>query len=691
MRVDTDAPLPVMEAFFGHDKRPIYTWNGSELAFYHFDDGAVRTYLLPIEKQKIFEINDFFNQFAHSEPQAISEGARSQLNALTALRLCMELSRGTWLMRLDADNHSLVLETLNRQDENPVYTWNGSELVCYRFDDGVERKYILPIEEDSHRKVDNFFNRLPLNTLEPISEDGRSQLYALADVANHSELSSHARLVRVDAGKGMSASQFFRKQDRSPLYLWNGSELVFYYFDDGAVRRCLLPVEKDNHRNVDDFFNRLPLNELQIIAEDDRSELHALTALWNHSELSARAQLMRIEAGKDLTVPQSFQELLKKPIYVWDGSELVYYKPIDGAVRKYVLPVEKDNLENLRSLFNSLPLNEPQPLSDETFNRLKLLSSRLFRFVVDIRGDVWFAPEGTPNETIPGHGHMLEGANCLSAGNVYVSADGRELLGVSNKSGDYKPSLSSLFWLFRNLFLHPGTFPFMVPSKLQIVDSRGFMPETVVTSALQLEVTGKCSELSIACAKGSQGPEVKLVIVRGSDSKRSQRPAGGVTDNAGTKKLRTVDFYDYTDFPPEMGALPGCEPEAPLKQGSSASLFAGITEAGGAISSPQDFSAIGNLVDDPSETVGLLSREPEIRPMPRSRRSLFAPRHEESPAASSSQDFSAIGNLADDPLETVELAAREPEARPMPRSRRSLFAAMKEESPAASSSQDFSL
>lgn len=735
MRIDAGENLPLAHLFEGQDKRPVYTWNGNELVFHHFDEEVVRTCVLPVEKEKYREIDNLFNPLPLNAPEAVSESARSELNALTALRFHTEPSHSAWLMHVDADNASTLLETSNLRDNNPVYTWNGSELVCYHIEDGAARRYLLPVEKVNLKSLDSLFNRLLLNELQPISEDGRSLLHAFTALWSSSELWPLMRLMRVDAGRDVSVSESFQGLDKSPVYTWNGKELVFHHFDDeavrtyvlpvekekygeidtyfnrlplnaleavsesaknhlnaltalrfrtelsrsawlmrvdadngslllealnlqdtnpvytwngselvcylpedGAVRSYLLPVEKDNRKNLDRLFNRLPLNELQPVSEDGRRQLQAFSALWNRSELWPHARLMRIDVGEDVSLSEFFQD--ESSIYTWNGSVLRLHTLDDGAVRTHLLPVNKDNLNSLDSLFNPLPLNEPQTVSDETLNQLKLLSSRQFRFVVDKRGDVWFAPEGAPDATIPGHGHMLEGENCLTAGNVFVSADGRELLGVSNKSGDYKPSVSSLFWLFRNLFLHPTTFPFMIPSRLFILESSGLIHENVVMSVLRVAVSWKCAELSTSYETGMQGPEVKTVIVRGSDNKRSQHPMESSSSDLNAKRFRTVNFFDCRDASPEIMELPQRESAAPAMPRSRRFLFADMKEESPAASSSQVFPTALSVEDDSPEIAGLPSHESATPPMPRSRRSLFADMKGESPAASSSQDFS---------------------------------------------------
>ena len=74
------------------------------------------------------------------------------------------------------------------------------------------------------------------------------------------------------------------------------------------------------------------------------------------------------------------------------------------------------------------------------------------RYLVDRNYHAWFAEEGH-SKTIPTHGEMTDGS-CLGAGNITLSDDFTTIVTINHKSGDMKPSFSSIQWLLAILILN---------------------------------------------------------------------------------------------------------------------------------------------------------------------------------------------------------------------------------------------
>lgn len=90
------------------------------------------------------------------------------------------------------------------------------------------------------------------------------------------------------------------------------------------------------------------------------------------------------------------------------------------------------------------------------------------RFVMDCHYQVWFAKEGTPCATIPGHGQMLEGHTCITAGVLRFSKDFKTLE-IDHKSGDYRPAFDSLKWFLAALMVNFEARKIQLPATLSIL------------------------------------------------------------------------------------------------------------------------------------------------------------------------------------------------------------------------------
>lgn len=85
---------------------------------------------------------------------------------------------------------------------------------------------------------------------------------------------------------------------------------------------------------------------------------------------------------------------------------------------------------------------------------LKNLNKATYRFLMDTNAKLWFAEEGSPTPNRPAHFQMtgltFDNAKCLAAGNLKFCKDGCIL--VTNKSGDFHPSPTSLVYFFAALY-----------------------------------------------------------------------------------------------------------------------------------------------------------------------------------------------------------------------------------------------
>lgn len=93
-----------------------------------------------------------------------------------------------------------------------------------------------------------------------------------------------------------------------------------------------------------------------------------------------------------------------------------------------------------------------------TFNLLapkQLEKNKIYRWLVDTDGKLWFANEGSPSMVTPAHfqmtGQVRGKASCLAAGNITFSEQGSVLL-LTNKSGDFMPKPSSLIHFFAAIY-----------------------------------------------------------------------------------------------------------------------------------------------------------------------------------------------------------------------------------------------
>lgn len=90
------------------------------------------------------------------------------------------------------------------------------------------------------------------------------------------------------------------------------------------------------------------------------------------------------------------------------------------------------------------------------------------RFIMDSTYQVWFAEEGTPCAKIPGHGQIIEGRTCLTAG-VLRFSNNIDTLKIDHKSGDYRPQFDSLKWFLAALIINMKTIKIKLPSTLSLL------------------------------------------------------------------------------------------------------------------------------------------------------------------------------------------------------------------------------
>ena len=133
--------------------------------------------------------------------------------------------------------------------------------------------------------------------------------------------------------------------------------------------------------------------------------------------------------------------------------------------------------QNIRNIRHSLDcFLYPIDQLDKLTLVLQQKNAFIVRFVVAQDGVLWFAEEGVPGSNIPAHYQMCsEHANdalCLTAGNVEFSHDYQQIIRVSHKSGDFRPSFESLA-VFFSIFLKASridsiTLPISLALDLQV-------------------------------------------------------------------------------------------------------------------------------------------------------------------------------------------------------------------------------
>jgi hypothetical protein len=83
---------------------------------------------------------------------------------------------------------------------------------------------------------------------------------------------------------------------------------------------------------------------------------------------------------------------------------------------------------------------------------------RCMRFLVSSRFELWFGFEGRPSRTnkIPPHSRItgvVGDKECITAGNIFYDSDGKTIVGISNKSGNFCPDYDSIKWALVIMFL----------------------------------------------------------------------------------------------------------------------------------------------------------------------------------------------------------------------------------------------
>lgn len=115
-------------------------------------------------------------------------------------------------------------------------------------------------------------------------------------------------------------------------------------------------------------------------------------------------------------------------------------------------PIQQER-RNPTCTFNLYPIHQFKQLIVDYRNFIKENDiiedddeKNVFRYLVDTKGIIWFALEGTPARNIPSHHQMTtlsDNELCFSAGNIQIN-DQDEIININHKSGDYKPGFESL-------------------------------------------------------------------------------------------------------------------------------------------------------------------------------------------------------------------------------------------------------
>lgn len=153
------------------------------------------------------------------------------------------------------------------------------------------------------------------------------------------------------------------------------------------------------------------------------------------------------------------------------------------------------------------------------------------RFVVNTEKRVLFCREGRPNFRIPGHGHMADIA--LTAGNLFLSADGTSIIGFDNQSSCFRPDFSSLQWLAALLLNEDRLNGIAIASSLIIGerDQRGAnRPRRSITKeALLAEYKGCFTEVEqTGLKKANESLAGPIVIEKKPDTTELELEMSGV-------------------------------------------------------------------------------------------------------------------------------------------------------------------
>ena len=115
-----------------------------------------------------------------------------------------------------------------------------------------------------------------------------------------------------------------------------------------------------------------------------------------------------------------------------------------------------------KSSYQIYALSKFNELKEAVFQAKQKDKAR-FRFLIDTQDKLWFAREGTPGNLIPAHyqitGTLRPLARCRAAGTLTIQGD--QLVSIDHKSGDFRPSFSSIQRLLR-IFAQTEALPFVI-------------------------------------------------------------------------------------------------------------------------------------------------------------------------------------------------------------------------------------
>lgn len=117
---------------------------------------------------------------------------------------------------------------------------------------------------------------------------------------------------------------------------------------------------------------------------------------------------------------------------------------------------------NIRAEYTIHTIQTFHTIVDDFFKNHSNKEKCKVRFLISNNYELLFAPEGTPNSTVPAHYQMTgaqlqSNASCITAGNFKINKN-KEIVLVNHKSGDFRPTFNSLQWAFAVCFANDVKF-----------------------------------------------------------------------------------------------------------------------------------------------------------------------------------------------------------------------------------------
>ena len=134
------------------------------------------------------------------------------------------------------------------------------------------------------------------------------------------------------------------------------------------------------------------------------------------------------------------------------------------------------------------------------------------RYLLDTEFKFWLATSGPSPAHYQMTGESPGNAKCIAAGDLVFNADFTQLIGINNRSGDFKPLFENIRWLIAALVINKDTLPFSIAEKLEIHEYAGISHQVTYEWTLD-EMTAWINSFAIPqhALLGQQNHDKKVV------------------------------------------------------------------------------------------------------------------------------------------------------------------------------------